>query len=160
MDKARRTLRRRARPAARHSAAECLALERLEGAKELQGQALRTSKPAAWHALRIGVKRFRYTVESLMPARYEQWGEDLKRIQDLLGEVHDLDVLSAKVAQIAGPELIAAQASWSGRIALERGQRIEAYRQMTSGQDNLWHKWRQALPQGKQLEAAGQRDCG
>jgi CHAD domain-containing protein len=151
-----RTLRRRARLVPPDSsAAECLALERLEGAKELQGQALRTSKPAAWHALRIGVKRFRYTVESLMPARYEQWGEDLKRIQDLLGEVHDLDVLSAKVAQITGPELIAAQASWSGRIALERGQRIEAYRQMTSGQDNLWHKWRQALPQGKQLEAAG-----
>ena len=151
-----RTLRRRARLVAPDSsAAECLALERLESAKELQGQALRTSKPEAWHALRIAVKRFRYTVENLMPARYEQWGGDLKRVQDLLGEVHDLDVLSAKVAQITGPEQIAAQASWSGRIATERGQRIEAYRQMTSGQDNLWHKWRQGLPQGKRLEAAG-----
>jgi len=151
-----RTLRRRARLVPPDSAAaECLALERLEGAKELQGQALRSSKPTAWHALRIGVKRFRYTVESLLPTRYEQWGEDLKRVQDLLGEVHDLDVLSAKVAQVTGPESIAAQASWSGRIATERGQRIEAYRQMTSGQDNLWHKWRQGLPQGKQLEAAG-----
>jgi CHAD domain-containing protein len=151
-----RTLRRRARLVPPDStAAECLALERLEGARELQGQAMRTGKPAAWHALRIGVKRFRYTVESLLPARYEEWGEDLKRVQDLLGEVHDLDVLSEKVAQITGPELVAAQASWSGRIATERGQRIETYRQMTSGQDNLWHKWRQGLPEGRRLEAAG-----
>jgi CHAD domain-containing protein len=151
-----RTLRRRARLVPPDSAAaQCLALERLEGAKELQGQALRTSKPAAWHALRIGVKRFRYTVENLLPRRYEEWGEDLKRVQDLLGEVHDLDVLSEKVAQITGVEMIAAQASWSGRIATERGQRIETYRQLTSGQDNLWHKWRQGLPEGRQLEAAG-----
>jgi CHAD domain-containing protein len=150
------TLRRRARLVPADSpAAECLALERLEAAKELQGQALRTSKPEAWHALRIGVKRFRYTVESLLPTRYEQWGEDLKRVQDLLGDVHDLDVLSARVAQITGPDLVAAQASWSGRIATERGERIEAYRQLTSGQGNLWHKWRQGLPAGKQLEAAG-----
>ena len=91
-----------------------------------------------------------------MPARYEQWGEDLKRIQDLLGEQHDLYAPSAKVAGITGPELIAAQASWSWATLFWRGARIEAYRQMTSGQDNLWHKWRvQASPQGKQLEAAG-----
>jgi CHAD domain-containing protein len=151
-----RTLRRRARLVAPDSpAAESLALERLEGARGLQGHAMKTGKPAAWHALRIGVKRFRYTVESLLPGRYGEWGDDLKRVQDLLGGVHDLDVLSTKVVQIAGPELIAAQASWSGRIATERGQRIETYRQMTSGQDNLWHKWRQGLPEGRKLEAAG-----
>ena len=151
-----RALRRRSRLVPPDSrAAQCLALERLEAARELHGQALRTTKPAAWHELRIGVKRFRYTVESLLPARYLDWGEDLKRLQDLLGEVHDLDVLSQKVSQIAGSELVAAQASWAGRIATERGQRIETYREMTSGKDNLWHRWRQGLPQGRQLEAAG-----
>jgi CHAD domain-containing protein len=151
-----RTLRRRARLVQPDSAAAaCLALERLEEARELQGQALRTSKPSAWHASRIGVKRFRYTVENLLPKRYEEWGEGLKRVQDLLGEVHDLDVLSEKVAQITGPEMVAAQASWSGRIATERGERIETYRQLMSGQDSLWHKWRQGLPEGRHLEAAG-----
>ncbi len=149
-------LRKRARLVPPDSqAAECLALERLEAARELHGQALRTAKPAAWHALRIGVKRFRYTVESLLPARYVQWGEELKNVQDLLGGVHDLDVLSEKVAQFTGSELVAPQASWAGRIATERGQRIDTYRQMTSGKDNLLHKWRQGLPEGRQLEAAG-----
>ena len=86
-----RTLRRRVRLVPPdHLAAECLTLERLEQARELHALALRTEKPKAWHELRIGVKRFRYTVESLLPARYEIWGSDLKRVQVLLGDVHDL----------------------------------------------------------------------
>jgi CHAD domain-containing protein len=154
--KRQRELRRRARLVPPDSrAAECLALERLEAGRELHGQALRTTKATAWHALRIGVKRFRYTVESLLPTRYEEWGEELKRVQDLLGEVHDLDVLSEKVAQIAGQVPDATRAWWMERMASERSQRIETYRQMTSGSVNLWHKWRQGLPEGRQLEAAG-----
>src|SRR6516225_6287158 len=47
-------------------AAECLALERLEAAKELHARAIRAEKPRVWHELRIGVKRFRYTVESML----------------------------------------------------------------------------------------------
>src|SRR6202790_4392277 len=40
-------------------AAQCLAVERLNEAKELHGKALRVDKPAAWHSLRIGLKKFR-----------------------------------------------------------------------------------------------------
>jgi len=149
-----RALRRRARLVPPDSrAAECLALERLEAAKELHGKALRTERPKAWHALRIGVKRFRYAVESLLPDRYERWGEDLKQVQDLLGEVHDLDVLSEAVTQFSGPETEAALSSWRERIATERSERIERYRQLSSGKDNLWHEWRQGLPEGRPLEA-------
>jgi CHAD domain-containing protein len=151
-----RILRRRVRLVpADGRAAECLALERLEAARELHSHALRLAKPAAWHALRIAVKRFRYTVENLLPNRYEAWGEDLKKVQDLLGEVHDLDVLSEKVGQITGQEMVAEQASWAERIATEHRERIEAYREMTSGEGNLWHKWHSGLPQGRQLETAG-----
>jgi len=134
-------------------AAECLALERLEGAKELHAQALRTEKPRAWHELRIGVKRFRYTVESLLPARYEIWGDDLKRLQDLLGDIHDLDVLSATINEGA-QEQEEIRGAWAERIATERHQRIETYRQLTLGKTSLWQAWRLGLPQGSRLEAA------
>jgi CHAD domain-containing protein len=135
-------------------AAECLALERYEKAKELHAQALRTDKPEHWHALRIGVKRFRYTVESLLPARYEAWGDSLKHVQDLLGDVHDLDVLSERVAQEARAESEEARAVWAERIQCERHGRLETYRQLTHGNSNLWQEWRAGLPQGSRLEAA------
>src|SRR5258706_16280134 len=78
-------------------AAECLALERFESARELHAKALRTEKSKPFHALRIGLKRFRYSVESLLPEHYAAWGDNLKRLQDMLGEIHDLDVLAEVV---------------------------------------------------------------
>ena len=128
-------------------AAECLALERLEAAKELHVRALRAEKPEVWHALRIGVKRFRYTVESLLPTRYEEWEENLKRIQDLLGEVHDLDVLSAKVEEVAG-DLHESRLAWAERIASQRHERIENYRRLTIGDGGSWQYWRRATARG------------
>lgn len=150
-----RTLRTRARlvPPDR-PAAEGLALERLEAARELHAQAQRTEKPKAWHELRIGVKRFRYTVESLLPARYEVWGDDLKRVQDLLGDVHDLDVLATTLAEDGAQESEELRTAWAERIASERHHRIETYRQLTLGKTSLWQTWRQGLPQGTHLQTA------
>jgi CHAD domain-containing protein len=136
-------------------AAECLALERLEAAKELHIRGLRAEKPEAWHALRIGVKRFRYTVESLLPTRYEEWGEQLKRVQDLLGEVHDLDVLSTRIAEVAG-DLEEPRRVWSERISAERHERIELYRKLALGEGGLWQTWSRGLPEGKRLASAAQ----
>jgi CHAD domain-containing protein len=139
-------------------AAECLALERLEAVKELHARALRAEKPEAWHALRIGVKRFRYTVESLLPSRYQEWAENLKRVQDLLGEVHDLDVLFTKVAELADSTagLDESRAAWGERLSSQRHRRIEEYRALTLGEGGLWQQWRRELPQGSRLLAASQ----
>jgi CHAD domain-containing protein len=151
-----RVLGHRARVVAPNSlAAKSLALERLLAARELHLRALRTEKPEPWHALRIGVKRFRYTVESLLPELYESWGENLKRVQDLLGEVHDLDVLAETIARVAGDEPEAARTGWMERIAAERETRLDEYRQLCMGENRLWQDWKQGLPQGEQLEAAG-----
>jgi CHAD domain-containing protein len=150
-----RALRRRARLVPTDSlAAEGLALERLEAAKELHAQALRTGRPEAWHELRIGVKKFRYTIESLLPAQYEVWGEDLKRVQDLLGEVHDLSVLSAKIEQVATVEVQESKDAWKERLASETHNRLETYRELTLGKTNLLQEWRAGLPQGDRLDAA------
>lgn len=135
-------------------AAECLALERFEEAKELHNRALRTEKHKPWHALRIGLKRFRYTLEGLLPEHYAAWSENLKRLQDLLGDVHDLDMLSEMLAENDASEAAEATKVWQERIAHERHDRIETYRQLTLGKTSLWHEWRHNLPHGKRLDAA------
>ncbi|HEV2103676.1 MAG TPA: CHAD domain-containing protein, partial [Candidatus Acidoferrum sp.] len=150
-----RVLGHRARVVALNSpAAKSLALERLLAARELHLRALRTEKPEPWHELRIGVKRFRYTVESLLPELCESWGEDLKRVQDLLGEVHDLDVLAETIGSVAGDEPEDAQARWRERIATERQLRLNEYRELSMGERRLWQEWKEGLPQAHQLEAA------
>jgi hypothetical protein len=102
------------------------------------------------HQLRIGIKRFRYTVENFLPDLHRRWGKDLKRVQDLLGEVHDLDVLLSEVKQIPegpGAERLVA------RIRLERERRISEYMSRTCGSDSLWDTWRAGLPAGRELSA-------
>jgi CHAD domain-containing protein len=150
-----RTLRHRSRLVPVGSlAAECLALERFESARELHAKALRTEKPKPWHALRIGLKRFRYTLEGLLPERYEVWSENLKRLQDLLGELHDLDVLSATVKRSDSMETEDSRKSWEETIERERHERIETYRQLTLGKTSLWNEWRAGLPTNGRVEAA------
>jgi hypothetical protein len=130
-----------------------LALERWTAARELHNRALRNRSKVALHTLRIGIKRFRYIVENFLPAEHKLWSNDLKAMQDLLGEVHDLDVLwaTALASQIfADAE---ARESWHRRIVEERAKRVESYRKKMVGPDSLWNVWRAGLPQGKQIQA-------
>jgi CHAD domain-containing protein len=150
-----RTLRRRARLVPAGSmAAECLALGRPEEAKERHSRALRTEKPEPWHELRIELKKFRYTVENLLPAHYAACGENLKRIQDLLGDLHDLVVLAGAVKEVATPALREASSAWLASIERERQDRIKTYRRLMLGKTSLWNEWRHALPRGERLETA------
>ncbi len=137
-------------------AALCLALERHAEAAELHRRALRTEKMKPWHELRIGIKHFRYTVENLLPKLHAAWGADLKRLQDLLGDVHDLDVLAETVRATAADST--ALGKWQENIARERRERIETYRQLTLGATSLWNQWRAGLPtNGRVAEVAEAR---
>jgi CHAD domain-containing protein len=150
-----RTLRQRSRLVPIGSlAAECLALERFESARELHAKALRTEKPKPWHALRIGLKRFRYTVENLLPEHYDNWSDNLKRLQDMLGEIHDLDVLAEVVKKSDFLETEDSLKLWQEIIGRERKERIETYRQLTLGKTSLWNIWRTGLPTNGRVEAA------
>ncbi len=135
-------------------AAECLAVERFEKAKELHAGALRTEKSKPWHSLRIGLKRFRYAVESLLPERYAAWSDNLKRLQDLLGELHDLDVLADAVQESDCVETEDSRRLWEETIGRERHERIETYRQLTLGKTSVWNEWRYGLPRNGRMEAA------
>ena len=141
-----------------------LALQRGLEAHEAHRFAIHSRSRVSWHRLRIALKRFRYTVENYLPSRLDEWIADLKLLQDLLGEVHDLDVIRAEFRRVAGAiESIAAEPSgsesdeleqWRGRIEGLRAERLAAYRAKTLGQNSVWIKWFAGLPAGPRLEEA------
>ncbi len=129
-----------------------LALERWTAARELHSRALRNRSQVAFHTLRIGIKRFRYIVENFLPVEHKAWSNDLKHMQDLLGEVHDLDVLWATALACHVFPDDASRQTWHARVIEERTKRIDEYRQRTTGPDSLWNVWRAGLPQGQQIQ--------
>ena len=134
-----------------------LALERWTAARELHARAMRNRSQVAFHTLRIGIKRFRYIVENFLPEEHRAWSNDLKHMQDLLGEVHDLDVLWATALACHAFPDDDTRKEWHARIVHERAKRIEEYRQKTVGVDSLWNVWRAGLPQGKQIQEIATR---
>lgn len=134
-----------------------VALERWTEARELHARALRNRSQVALHSLRIGIKRFRYIVENFLPVEHKAWSNDLKSMQDLLGDVHDLDVLwSTAVSCHVFPDA-ESRNRWHRRILAERNPRIEKYRARMVGPESLWQVWRAPLPQGKQIPALATR---
>jgi CHAD domain-containing protein len=127
-------------------AAHCLALERLTEAKELHRRAMRTESAKPWHALRIGIKHFRYTVESLLPAAHAGWSDTLKRVQDVLGNIHDLDVLSEMLAKTRADQSSEILQDWEVRIENERRHYVQTYRQLALGTASIWTHWQSGFP--------------
>ncbi len=130
-----------------------LALERWMDAHALHRQALRNRTQVGYHQLRIGIKRFRYVCENFLPQRHAKWAKDLRELQDALGEVHDFDVLKAVIKSHAGIDA-GDRGRWNQRIAEERQQRLNLYRQKMLGKNSLWLVWRVELPAGSALEQA------
>lgn len=121
-----------------------LALTRLNEAAELHERARKNRSRIAWHRLRIALKGFRYTLENFMPQRHAPWSADLKRIQDQLGEVHDLDVLRALVRRHRARLQEADVLRWFQRIEEARQPRLEKFRSVVGGggKESLWLAWR------------------
>lgn len=133
---------------------QVLALERYEAAHKLHARALRNRSKTALHELRIGIKKFRYIVENFLPEQDLSWGKDLRHIQDLLGEVHDLDVLLNTARQIQAFASPLERQQWCAAVSRERTQRVQAYREKMVGRHSLWHEWRSGLPAGEELHRA------
>jgi CHAD domain-containing protein len=131
-----------------------LALEKWTAAYELHKRALRSRSQTAFHELRIGIKRFRYTVENFLPREHAAWGADLKDLQDFLGEVHDLDVLWNTAVQIAAFPDLESRSRWREMLTAERSKRLVRYREKMVGKRSLWQVWRSELPSGPELRAA------
>lgn len=137
-------------------AARCLALERLQEAHELHRRALRTERPAPWHDLRIALKRFRYTLELLVPTLHGKYIGSLKRVQDVLGDIHDLDALGdlAAAKDAVAPEL---RQDWQARVENVRQERMQTYRQLALGGVSIWQDWLSGFPKLDWSEYAAAR---
>ena len=136
---------------------QCLALERWTEARKLQRAAISISKtgnPPAFHRLRIALKKFRYVVENFLPGLHKDWVNGLKQMQDVLGEIHDLDLLwetAVRIQVLGEPD---SYQRWEQRIRSERQARVESYREKMVGRNSLWSIWRSGLPRGEQAGQA------
>ncbi|HEU5414621.1 MAG TPA: CHAD domain-containing protein, partial [Candidatus Angelobacter sp.] len=133
---------------------QALAIERWTTARKLEPPALRSGSPAALHKLRIAIKKFRYLVENFLPQYRDAWVETLKKAQDLLGEIHDLDLLIETARSICAFELPDSQERWEALIRNERDLRMEHYKKLMLGPDSAWQLWRSGLPRGRQSRVA------
>jgi CHAD domain-containing protein len=154
----RRCLPQRAgRLASSPAAFAALASQRIAQASTCERRWRKSGSRIAAHRLRIAVKRFRYTVESFLPEQYAAWGQKLKRMQDCLGEIHDLDVLRGRIPQLAKKESFSRKTlhTWMGRIDSARKQRGKRYLKVVSPKAKaakrgkcapaLWDRWSREL---------------
>src|SRR6202050_1867018 len=102
------------------------------------------------HKLRIGIKRLRYATESFLPERYRKWAKDLQKLQDLLGNAHDMDVLRQELAKIRPALSKAERKQWASKIQEHRAPKLREYRKLKG----KWDAWRAELSQGERLDQA------
>jgi CHAD domain-containing protein len=131
-----------------------IALERWSEMRALHHQALRNRSHAGYHRLRIGLKKFRYTIENFLPLLYSLWGADLKRLQDLLGEMHDLQVLWQMALAIKAVPDKENRIQWRQKITQESRKRLDEYRNKMLGKSSLALVWRSELPDLVEIKPA------
>jgi CHAD domain-containing protein len=133
-------------------AVELLALDAWKNGWERHRFAERSRSRVSLHRTRIGIKRFRYSVEDFLPARYEKWSAELKELQDLLGDVHDLDVLWGEISKLRGKISTRESEEWRAAIGERREPLLAKYHKLANGTHSRWSEWRAALPAGGALE--------
>ncbi len=140
---------------ANRAACESVVLEIWESVRDLGRRAQRGRSLAAYHRLRVGLKKFRYAVENFLPTMYPAWAPDLKFVQDLLGEIHDLTVLDEMLVTNRRLFEEPAFSAWRVRVEQERSSRLQQYRAKMAGKTSPLRAWREGLPAEKDLRATG-----
>lgn len=131
-----------------------LALRRFFEAHELHRAAMRSRSSVALHELRIGVKKLRYTVENFLPEAHAQVGKLLKKLQEVLGDLHDLDVLIAFLGSADARLHSGDRSRVCQRARAARDEKVAAYRALaaplrgTDERQGAWVRLRGAFAQG------------
>ncbi len=143
------------RVASDRAACESLVLEILESVRDLNRRAQRSRSLLAYHRLRVGLKKFRYAIENFLPSMYPAWSPDLKLLQDLLGEVHDLTVLDQLIVKSRNLFEETSFSAWRSKVEGERSTRLQQYRAKMAGKMSPLQTWRESLPAEKDLRSTG-----
>ena len=136
-------------------ACESLLIEMWNTVLDLHRRAQKSRSRIAYHRLRISLKKFRYAVENFLPSMYSGWAPDLKFLQDLLGEMHDLAVLQQTIARDKHIFEEGVRAAWLKKIEGERLSRVQQYRAKMAGKASPLRVWREGLPAERELRSAG-----
>ena len=133
---------------------EQLAMRRLVETHAQHRRALKGGSRSAWHVLRIDIKRLRYAIENFLPDQHARWGEELALLQEVLGDVHDLDVLwyELQAAHLLGDP--ADRAAWRARLDAVRDARLASYRELMTGPAARWSTWSDELLAPERVEHA------
>jgi len=133
---------------------EQLAMRRLLEAHDQHRRAIKGGSRTAWHVLRINIKRLRYAIENFLPDQHARWGDDLGLIQEVLGDVHDLDVLweEMQTARLLVDNTV--RTAWRARLDRVRNARLATYRELMTGRSARWTAWRIELLAPDRIEAA------
>jgi hypothetical protein len=123
--------------------------------RDLHRRAQRSRSLLAYHRLRVGLKKFRYAVENFLPSMYVGWEPELKLVQDLLGEIHDLTVLDQMIVKSRSLFEETALAEWHKKVEEERSSRLQQYRTKMAGKTSTLRIWREGLPAEKDLRSTG-----
>jgi len=141
--------------AADKAACESVLLEHWERVRDSYRRAQKSRSSVAYHRTRVELKKFRYAIQNFLPSMYPVWAPDLKYLQDLLGEIHDLDVLSQMIKKNSGLFDETARAVWAKKLQDERAPRLQQYRAKMAGKASLVWIWRAGLPADRELRSTG-----
>ena len=130
-------------------------LEHWEGVRESYLRAQKSRSGVAYHRTRVELKKFRYAIQNFLPSMYPAWAPDFKNLQDLLGEIHDLDVLSQMIRKNGGLFDQMARAVWAKKLDDERASRLRQFREKMAGKTSLLWVWRAGLPVERELRSTG-----
>jgi phosphohistidine phosphatase len=122
-----------------------LASTELDGCAALFERARRRPSAIAWHRARIALKHFRYLSENFLPKHYEPMAPTVRRLQDLLGEVHDMDVLRADVRKMKARRGPAALAVDMEGLQKEKAVRLAEVAARITGPQSVLAEWRAIL---------------
>jgi len=136
-------------------ACESLALDAWAQLREQQRRARKSRSAIAFHRVRIALKRFRYLTENFLHSRHQAWSVEIKQFQDILGEIHDLDVLRQTILRIKVGATALTRAAWLARLKEERDARLLQYLERTRGKNSPFRAWRDVLPQDKEAKFLG-----